>query len=589
MIRFNPRTASAVLLCLALLAPSLVHAQDLALKRKTKSDIVAGSSSATKSLSRVFAKTPGPVPNSISVSPIVNGGFETGSFSPWAIDGTAPPPVVSNTQAHTGTYSAFIGSAAGTKEADGDSSFYQTIDVPADGGVLSFWYFPHTTDNIEFDYQDAYIASADGQTVLASIMHVCQDDQAWIDVTYDMAAFAGQTVSIKFLVHEDGSSDETNMFIDDVNLAPATTAGQLVISEFRLSGSGGAGDEFIELYNATNTPLTVKSLDGSGGLGVAASDGILRCTVADNTVIPARGHFLCANSTGYSLTPYAVPDATYQADINDARGIALFNSSTNFSFATRLDAAGPNNEENTLYREGDGTGGLSNGTNLEYSVVRKLTSGTPQDTNDNAADFQIVSPRASAVVGSQSSNPFVLGAPGPESLNSPVNRSDKIKASLVNPCVTNANDPNRVRVTGSYTDNLTSSQPDDFTASYALGYLEIRRVFSNTTRGNVTRLRFRIVDITTLPAPTGTADLRVLTSPTITGITTCNGTTTVEGLTLEQPATQANGGGLNSTVSAGSFSLRSPLAAGDSVAVNFRLGVVQPGSFHFYVIVEALP
>ncbi len=43
---------------------------------------------------------------------------------------------------------------------------------------------------------------------------------------------------------------------------PATTTGQLIISEFRLSGPSGADDEFIELYNTTAAPLT-HSTDGS--------------------------------------------------------------------------------------------------------------------------------------------------------------------------------------------------------------------------------------------------------------------------------------------------------------------------------------
>ena len=58
------------------------------------------------------------------------------------------------------------------------------------------------------------------------------------------------------------------------NLAlPPNTAGQLIISEFRLRGPFGANDEFIELYNTTGAALTVTSLSGTG-LGVAASDGL---------------------------------------------------------------------------------------------------------------------------------------------------------------------------------------------------------------------------------------------------------------------------------------------------------------------------
>src|SRR5205823_1196691 len=88
-------------------------------------------------------------------------------------------------------------------------------------GTLSFWYYPGTIDTITYDWQDAYVTNAAG-TVLATIMHVCQNTQAWTNVIYNMAAFAGQTVRIKFLVHQDGYGDDTYMYVDDASLAVTT-------------------------------------------------------------------------------------------------------------------------------------------------------------------------------------------------------------------------------------------------------------------------------------------------------------------------------------------------------------------------------
>ena len=73
---------------------------------------------------------------------ITNGGFETGSFAPWVVLDTSPAPAVSSAQAHTGTFSAFLGSPVGG-ETPGNSSIYQTITVPAGGGTLSYWYYPN--------------------------------------------------------------------------------------------------------------------------------------------------------------------------------------------------------------------------------------------------------------------------------------------------------------------------------------------------------------------------------------------------------------------------------------------------------------
>jgi hypothetical protein len=78
----------------------------------------------------------------------------------------------------------------------------------------------------------------------------------------------------------------------------------LLISEFRVRGPNGANDEFVEIYNNSSSAHVVASSDGSSGYSVAASDGVARCVIPNGTVLPARGHFLCANTIGYSLGFY---------------------------------------------------------------------------------------------------------------------------------------------------------------------------------------------------------------------------------------------------------------------------------------------
>ena len=78
-------------------------------------------------------------------------------------------------------------------------------------------------------------------------------------------------------------------------------------------------------------------------------------------------------------------------------------------------------------------------------------------------------------------------------------------------------------------------------------------------------------------------------------VITVNGNpTTVEGTTLEQPATTPPmdgglGGGLNNSLSVGSITLGTPLLNGQTVNVQFLLGVQRDGAFRFAVNVEALP
>jgi hypothetical protein len=384
-------------------------------------------------------------------------------------------------------------------------------------------------------------------------------------------------------------------------------AGSLIISEFRVRGPNGANDEFIEIYNDSGADHTVAG--GGTGYAVAASDGVVRCSIPNGTIIPARGHYLCANSVGYSLASYpsgngttATGDATYTTDIPDNAGIALFNNTTgggSFSLANRFDAVGSTSEANTLYKEGTGYPALTP-FSIDYSFHRdecgksgSITTlgtcpiSTPKDTDNNATDFIFVDTNGTSAGAGQR-----LGAPGPQNLSSPIQRNSTITENLLDATVTRSNPPNRVR-------DFTGDGPNNST----FGTLSIRRRFVNNTGAAVTRLRFRIIDMTTFPAPSGIADLRHRTSSAVVvaGINdsaTCAATgapatppctATVQGTTVETPPSQPNGGAFNSSWSAGTVTLGTPLANGASINVQFLLGIQQTGSFKVYVNMEALP
>ncbi|HJR09306.1 MAG TPA: hypothetical protein VJ842_18750 [Pyrinomonadaceae bacterium] len=362
-----------------------------------------------------------------------------------------------------------------------------------------------------------------------------------------------------------------------------TNTMHVVISEFRFRGAGGVSDEFIEIYNDSNSPLTVQSTDEpvsnavvSGGWAIVAADGMVRCTIPNGTVIPARGHYLCVNSAGYSLNGYpagtatnSIGNATYTTDIPDDSGVGLFSSQSCFCGATLLDSVGFSSVTDPLYREGTGLG-LPVNVNAQFSFVRRLESGVPQDTNSNTADFVLVATDPLFV-----GNGAQLGGPGPENTFSPTQRNATIKASLIAPQQPTAAFPNRAR-TGTPVPNG------------AFGTLSIRRRFTNATGQTLTRLRFRAVNMTTLGTPVSIspqADMRLITSGDF-GITVDSNSFTVRGTILEQPPAQPLGGGLNSTVT-----VTLPgggLAPGASIELQFLLGVQQEGNFRFLINTEGL-
>jgi len=364
-----------------------------------------------------------------------------------------------------------------------------------------------------------------------------------------------------------------------VNQEGGQALAPVIISEFRFRGSSGPLDEFIELYNNSDSPADISGYslhtltpDGAQTLVLILPGGI----GSNTSVIPARGHYLIANTSsgGYSLMSVASPDVSYTLNIVDGSGVGLFGPGLPAA-NNRVDSVGFDTRD-TLFFEStqlSPVGGIT--TDGEYSFVRQflMTGGLPQDTNNNANDFVFVSTSGGIFNGRQS----ILGAPGPENLGTPILRNVSIAQSLIDPAVPGAASPNRVR-------DLT---PDPVNNS-TFGTLTIRRRFTNNTGLPVTRLRFRIMNITTFPSPGGgIADIRARTSADTVVTVTGGANVTVRGTTLDAPA-QPMGGGYNGTLSAGTITLATPLAAGSSIDVQFLLGVQATGTFRFFVNIEAV-
>ena len=340
---------------------------------------------------------------------------------------------------------------------------------------------------------------------------------------------------------------------------PASTTG-LVIREFRLRGSGGtpAQDEYLELYNLTANSITVNN----GGWAVAASaNGTSFTTVAtipNGTIIPSKGHYLIVNLNGYSLTVVAAGDATYSSDIADDSGLAIFNSPSVFNATTRIDSVGSQSLTAGLFREGTGLPNLS-ANNGDYAWVRKMQNGQVIDTDDNLNDFILVSPTASSINGVIAR----LGVPSPANSSGAVEMNSQIIQSLFDPTVASTASPNQER-------DLTVTTNADF------GTLTLRRSFTNYSGAALTKMRFRLIDVTNTTA-TGEADIRALNSVTAT----INGKI-VEGLTILSTPAQPKGGGLNSVLVVGP-----DLPAGATINIEFKLGVVRKGQYRYILNIEA--
>ncbi len=421
----------------------------------------------------------------------------------------------------------------------------------------------------------------------------CGSGQFYLRVE-DVGINAGQTVAVRGRVF---------------TVRPAA-AGEVLISEFRMSGPAGACDDYVELYNNTDSERSVFGYTlffGSSNGNTAFPAGTLAASLAP------RQHLLVAGNA-YSLNSSAPPDAPLgNCSAAATAAVGLFNG--DLATANRIDGVTfsdtpANSGIQFTFAEGmplQQTGASAS----EHAWVRDASNNArPQDTNNNAADFMLVS-TAGGAVGSVQSR---LGAPGPESLASPLERNAQLTASYLDNAQCATCEPNRARDANAYVDTLTNPSTP---ATFNLGRLIIRRTFTNTTQSPVTRLRFRVIDITTLNTPNivggvAQADIRALSSPD-ESVNTSGGPVLARGLRLEAPSTGAERGGWNSSLSldfvtptapaagasevslasaddgGGTLNLSAPLQPGDSISVQFWFGVVQGGRFRVFVSVEALP
>ncbi|HEX8335155.1 MAG TPA: lamin tail domain-containing protein [Pyrinomonadaceae bacterium] len=432
-------------------------------------------------------------------------------------------------------------------------------------------------------------ASVSGGVVVNNVTYN-SPTQVTLDLNTTGASPGGKNVTI---TNPDGqSTTRNNVFF--VGTAPTSP---ILITEFRFTGAAGGNDEFIEVYNNSNSPHTVADTAGGTGYAVVGTNTTgsfsTRCTVPNGTVIPARGHFLCTNSgaSGYSLGGYAAGDTTYATGIVAGGGVAVFSTTVaaNWGTSTRFDAVGFTGiTGTTLFTEGTAllpAGGIS--TAGEHSFVRKgvnAQGGLPLDTDSNQNDFEFVSTSG----GTFNTRVSVLGAPGPENLASPTLRNS-LQNGMLDPTKSASTSPNRDRDT---TPNVCNGGAAPSNCTF--GTMTVRRSVTNNTATPLTRLRFRVYEITTLNSPvvvSSQAQLRVLNSGS--SAVTVNGVpTTVEGTTVETPPAQPLGGGLNSSTGrslvAGTV-INTAIAPGQTVNVQWVLGVQVTGNYRFFVNIEALP
>ncbi|OQW75225.1 MAG: hypothetical protein BVN35_08975 [Proteobacteria bacterium ST_bin11] len=247
----------------------------------------------------------------------------------------------------------------------------------------------------------------------------------------------------------------------------------IVISEFRTRGPSGGNDEFIELYNLSNSPVDISGwkINGSSSAGVTGT----RATIGASTVLNPGCRFLATNSAASGYSGGVVGNLTYATGIADNGGLAILNASNVVIDAVGMAAA-------SAYKEGTILGQTT--SNANQSQERKVLGQNRQDTDDNANDFSLNSASSNPQNLSSACTPLVSGNPF---VNLTVSSNSGSEAGQTQITVTATAS---AAVTGAQTVNLAVSGTNITAGDYTLSNSVIS-IPSGGTSGSVT---FTVVD-----------------------------------------------------------------------------------------------
>ena len=194
---------------------------------------------------------------------IDNGGFE--ASSDWFIPATAYSAGYSTAQAYAGSRSMRLGIVDLLDNVYAYSDASQTVTIGAGTtATLAFWAYPlsdepgmvptpyprtMTAEFLTYDVQYLLLLDPYDQWI-DTLLWQCSDAQVWTHHTFDLSAYAGETITLQFGAYNQGTGGVTAMYIDAVSLEVCPPAPLMLPLVFRDHNPSVA----IPTFTPTQTP-----------------------------------------------------------------------------------------------------------------------------------------------------------------------------------------------------------------------------------------------------------------------------------------------------------------------------------------------
>ncbi len=249
-------------------------------------------------------------------------GFESGGTSVWTQCGTVNASVQSGT-VHSGSYAMQAGSAS--SEPNGNAALCQKVTVPSGTPKLTMWTYEKTNEtSTTYAYQEMSLRSASNTSTVLTTLWKGLSTSGWTQRSYDVSAYAGQTVVIYFGVHGNGASGYyVGLWVDDVAWSGVTATPTPVPTATPTGGPTPtpAPTPSSSAYPCNNQQfLTYQSEFASGSITadqfVDVCGSVTQVLPAKKTTSGNHGYFYVQMPSGYQIEIVSNLDAMAQAPTN---------------------------------------------------------------------------------------------------------------------------------------------------------------------------------------------------------------------------------------------------------------------------------